>query len=718
MLIARTATEVSILVPREELTRAVKAVLETGVFHPKPVEAEGEEAGGERAQLQRLVSEAENLAQRIRAYLDVIGELPEPIETSMGEVRDWVEKAQEVIREAAEIDSKLDPMLRQLTELRTHGSEYAEAAAAARAYRWLDFDLEELRKLEKIKVRLFRVDATHLDRFRVLAEEEPVLVAIAEDYEPAKALVVVVYPAEHEMVVNHVAGETNAMEIEMPSGVPSNLAKAAEYFDRLERQLIEEIRRERRRLRELLAKLLTVREALRVLIAAARTRLFVVLNGYVPRSDLRKFTDRVLRETNNTAVVAAAGYVKVTEETALPSVLKVPRVLKPFEMLLTSYGVPKAGSISPLLIMAITFPLIFGMAFPDAGHGLVLLLLGIYMLRRGEFLGIAKGEGVRKLGALLLYLGVSAMIFGFLAAEFFGPVGGEPLISFWCHLGFPKPPYATPLFAAHVDELKKTNPQKLMELCPKLATIPTTDIVRATVFFSMYVSFLLGSFLLTLSSIFAIYNYAAMGEKGEAIVSGLSKTLVFGGVFIAFLAGLPYLPADAIVVAARILGAVVGMKNPNEILAGIAASVSNPSAYASLVYVVAAMIYGGLVLAFFGKIAEVLAHGGGFGSALGQAALELFDLLLIAVGNTLSFLRIFALSLAHSGLMYGFYIISKLGGVVGFWPIYILGNLLVIGMESIVAFAHTLRLHYYEMFSKFFVTGVPFEPVRAYARLA
>jgi len=46
------------------------------------------------------------------------------------------------------------------------------------------------------------------------------------------------------------------------------------------------------------------------------------------------------------------------------------------------------------------------------------------------------------------------------------------------------------------------------------------------------------------------------------------------------------------------------------------------------------------------------------------------------------------------------------------WILYALGNLLVLGLESIVAFAHTLRLHLYEMFSKFYQgVGRPYEPL-------
>ncbi len=739
MLVTRGAAEVSVMVPRDQANNALKAILATGVFHPKSVEG-GEEA--EKSRLQRLLSEADNLAQRMKTYLESVGELPEPGEASLGEVRDWVEKAEEVIREAEELDSKLEPVLKKLTELRTPGTELAEAAEVAKTYRWLDFPLDQLRSMKHLRVRLLRPPKSEVERWAQLAREEPILVAVVEDYEPLHALVIVVYPAEYEMIVNSLAGETNAKDVVLPSEAPQNLAEAARYFEELEKRLEEELRSSVPRLKEMLAKLLTVREAIRVLLASASTRLFTFFAGYVPHSDLKRFADEVLRATGNQAVITSKGYVRVEEELETPSVIRVPKFLKPFEAVLATYGLPRPREISPIIIMAITFPLIFGMAFPDAGHGLAILLIGLYMLRKGEFLGFARGEGVRQLGLLLVYLGVAAMVFGFLAGEFFGPLTGEPIIHMWCSLGYEKPPYATPLFVAHITELvRQEGGAALAHVCPGLAAkvaqelgllepgahvtaeelarilahvkkAEIIDVITAkmnmmqmTVYFSMYVSLLLGAFLLTLSSLFGFYNLLVAGEKAEAIVSGLSKLLVFGGAFIAFLAGLPYLPGEALPVGAKILGAVAGLSEP-------------PAGLESVVYLVEAMIYGGLALAFFGKIAEVVMHGGGFAAALGNAALEVFDLLLIAMGNTLSFLRIFALSLAHSGLMYGFYIMSVMAGPA--LPIiYILGNLVVIGMESIVAFAHTLRLHYYEMFSKFLIaTGQPFQPARAYARIA
>ena len=44
-------------------------------------------------------------------------------------------------------------------------------------------------------------------------------------------------------------------------------------------------------------------------------------------------------------------------------------------------------------------------------------------------------------------------------------------------------------------------------------------------------------------------------------------------------------------------------------------------------------------------------------------------------------------------------------GSFGYWAVVVLGNLFVIGFEGFIVTIQTMRLHYYEFFSKFFQGG-------------
>jgi V/A-type H+-transporting ATPase subunit I len=83
------------------------------------------------------------------------------------------------------------------------------------------------------------------------------------------------------------------------------------------------------------------------------------------------------------------------------------------------------------------------------------------------------------------------------------------------------------------------------------------------------------------------------------------------------------------------------------------------------------------------------------------------------LANTLSFMRVAGLGIAHVSLMAAFSDIAKLtDSVIGKLLIFVLGNVLVIALEGLSAGIQSLRLNYYEFFTKFFVgEGRRYSPI-------
>jgi len=87
------------------------------------------------------------------------------------------------------------------------------------------------------------------------------------------------------------------------------------------------------------------------------------------------------------------------------------------------------------------------------------------------------------------------------------------------------------------------------------------------------------------------------------------------------------------------------------------------------------------------------------------------------LANTLSFMRVAGLGIAHVSLMIAFYEIALMvsnDGRLGVLSYVILffGNVLVILLEGLSAGIQSLRLNYYEFFSKFFQeTGYRYKPI-------
>jgi len=112
-----------------------------------------------------------------------------------------------------------------------------------------------------------------------------------------------------------------------------------------------------------------------------------------------------------------------------------------------------------------------------------------------------------------------------------------------------------------------------------------------------------------------------------------------------------------------------------------------------------------------------LIDSGGIGTYLIQAGVELFEVIISMLSNTLSYVRVGAFAVAHGGLSQAIFILAVLAGGgqeggIGYWITIILGNVFIIGFEGLIVGIQTMRLSYYEFFSKFFTGGgMRFEPL-------
>ena len=93
----------------------------------------------------------------------------------------------------------------------------------------------------------------------------------------------------------------------------------------------------------------------------------------------------------------------------------------------------------------------------------------------------------------------------------------------------------------------------------------------------------------------------------------------------------------------------------------------------------------------------------GIGMKVFQKALGIFEILLAYLTNTLSFVRVGAFALSHAGMMHVVMMLSQDGS--GNILIFILGNLIVMGIEGLLIGIQSLRLGFYEIFSRFYEGG-------------
>jgi V/A-type H+-transporting ATPase subunit I len=123
---------------------------------------------------------------------------------------------------------------------------------------------------------------------------------------------------------------------------------------------------------------------------------------------------------------------------------------------------------------------------------------------------------------------------------------------------------------------------------------------------------------------------------------------------------------------------------------------------------------------FLGKpmVASILKRGR-FLSVFGERLFEGIELMLMLISNTVSYSRILALLIAHWALLTVTYALSSLIapapiiGQIAAFIVIVGGNAFVLTFEALMVLVQTLRLHFYEWFSKFYDgSGTRFQPFK------
>ena len=79
----------------------------------------------------------------------------------------------------------------------------------------------------------------------------------------------------------------------------------------------------------------------------------------------------------------------------------------PFQVFVELLGTPDKSEVDPSILLPVIVPLLFGFMFPDVGHGLVLLVIGLFASHSSRL-------------KILVPCGLTSIAFGFLFGGFFG----------------------------------------------------------------------------------------------------------------------------------------------------------------------------------------------------------------------------------------------------------------------------------------------------------
>lgn len=144
-----------------------------------------------------------------------------------------------------------------------------------------------------------------------------------------------------------------------------------------------------------------------------RTGSTVLIRGWVPAASLPEVRTRV-GECTRQCCVMDWERPEAVQGAEVPVLLRSARFLRPFEPLVTAYGLPRYRETIPTPFVAVSFLVMFGMMFGDVGHGALLAVAG------GCGWSLARTPRGRDVGLLLLFNGLASAAFGGVYGSVFG----------------------------------------------------------------------------------------------------------------------------------------------------------------------------------------------------------------------------------------------------------------------------------------------------------
>jgi V/A-type H+/Na+-transporting ATPase subunit I len=144
-----------------------------------------------------------------------------------------------------------------------------------------------------------------------------------------------------------------------------------------------------------------------------RTEATSLITGWIPAFDVAVLEQSIGEITAGRCIIQTA-LPDASMQESPPVLLRHPRLLRPFEMLVSAYGLPDYQELEPTLFVALSYIVMFGMMFGDAGHGIVLAVCGLIALFA------VRSPKTKDIGIILLFGGLSSTIFGMVYGSYFG----------------------------------------------------------------------------------------------------------------------------------------------------------------------------------------------------------------------------------------------------------------------------------------------------------
>jgi V/A-type H+-transporting ATPase subunit I len=428
---------IQVIGPKEELGRAVDILYRAGTIHLEnatrlvPME--------EIALVPVEVEQARDIADVLSAIDAITGTLPvvdaDPLQQAALSAamdalphRDLILRALEVIRELEVTTRTLSAKKSELALSITTLNRYAKVLDIIHPIE------KELPDLEGFEVTILLIQQEHSDVLGLIRQEIATITGdrfemISTTVDAETLAAIMVFPKAYSGQVHTFIYSVNVNEVRLPkeyAGKPFYEMYALIEESRIRAQ--EEIRAIDAQLQSLSSvwyqDLVVLKKHLEDVHAELSSytnfglsEYTFVIMGWIPKKYLKK-TRLALHEAFGDRVVVNELNVKADDMEDAPVFYDNPRWVKPFEFIMQLVAAPRYREIDPSPILAIFFPLFFGIMVGDIGYGLLILAIALFIRHRFAAMAFA-----RSLADILIISSIPTIFFGFLFGEFFGDLG-------------------------------------------------------------------------------------------------------------------------------------------------------------------------------------------------------------------------------------------------------------------------------------------------------
>lgn len=667
---------IEVLVLDEYLDKTMDVLGQKGRVHITRVKEKYMEPV-ERKRLLEGYSSLLNRIYRLTAALNIEDKETKKIEKISLPMKSSEEYLKEVDETIKKIEEETLPLLEKLREVQDKQKLAASYEAPLKELKKFEIDTTLLGTSKFLYIASGFIDSTNVDylksRINKSTSGNSIVLAVPSTVSEGKDLVVVAtlrdYQAEVDNILKGLKFDVLPIEAKNIEEIRTQLDKINEEEKKLRAELdkIKETHLEDILVAKEIAEI--QKQTQEVVLNCGKTSRVYNLEGWVPERDVEKITEEIEAASNKCCVVHTSP-PKPGDE--VPISLTNPKIFKPFETILEMFGLPAYTEIDPTPIMAITFPLFFGLMFGDVGHSLIFVLLGLALIAKSR-----EDESKWNYGMLILYCGIAGVIFGFLYGSLFG---NEEILTHF---------YATSGIKDFIENYQISGIRIF-----KVIGLGNTVSVHGEEVWFLWMSPPNQMMLMIGITLFVGALHMGIGMLVSAVnkirTSGLLMT-------IPAVAKIWFFIGEVALITAIFRFPLPGFMQLNEIFTRGDT-----------------LIYGILLPSLIIILSEVIHALHHFSlsklmSVIGTGVFEILEMVSVFLSNTISYSRLLILAVVHAMMMVAVYQIASmeaLQSLVIVSPLIIIfGNILVLALEGLVVFIQTVRLHFYEWFSKFYTAG-------------